>query len=591
MAHNSENSNRLNLIENGISSIYDIKKHFSVDSNVLVFSLPYLDNINALIISKDIAKHLSYNLYNYGGNTLFCFLGTSQVISEIYVQLHETLHYQLSIAIKLFEPIDRDGYIPNNYANLLILSKYKGSLKHTKTRIAYTYCPTCDKTTKDYGGKKHLYHSYGTLMSDVWRDITYHPGAYPKDILERLSDLFGLQSYKNLIFYDFSRYQSGNYKSVIKDNQLSFIINNKVNDSIINNSKLLNGDCLEHLKGIPESSVDFCFADPPYNLSKKYDTWNDNLELDKYFNWCNNWIDELMRVLKPGRYLALLNIPLLSIRYYSHLIQKHTFVDWIVWESLSMPVRMIMPSHYTILVFSKGNPIKLPSLSNNEFTTLESDAILTAKEDYCIRNTCIDFRDKNSYSYKEPISNLWWDIHRIKHNTRRVDHPTQLPPRLMHRLITLFTNRNELVLDPFNGSGTTTLCAEQLNRKFIGIEKSTNYYELSLERHTELRNGINPFGKRDNSPKAKNSYVPRVKTQNYVISKKELQLEIKNIFNKIGHLPSKEEVIKLSKYPIKYYEDYFLNWAEVCAAARTTGMQEMRIVKSDNNVDDQLEIF
>lgn len=298
-----------------------------------------------------------------------------------------------------------------------------------------------------------------------------------------------------------------------------------------------------------------------------------------------------MRVLKPGRYLALLNIPLLSIRYYSHLIQKHTFVDWIVWESLSMPVRMIMPSHYTILVFSKGNPIKLPSLSNNEFTTLESDAILTAKEDYCIRNTCIDFRDKNSYSYKEPISNLWWDIHRIKHNTRRVDHPTQLPPRLMHRLITLFTNRNELVLDPFNGSGTTTLCAEQLNRKFIGIEKSTNYYELSLERHTELRNGINPFGKRDNSPKAKNSYVPRVKTQNYVISKKELQLEIKNIFNKIGHLPSKEEVIKLSKYPIKYYEDYFLNWAEVCAAARTTGMQEMRIVKSDNNVDDQLEIF
>ena len=223
-----------------------------------------------------------------------------------------------------------------------------------------------------------------------------------------------------------------------------------------------------------------------------------------------------------------------------------------------------MPSHYTILVFSKGNPIKLPSLSNNQLTELESDVLLTSKEDYCIRNSCINFRNKSNISYKEPVSNLWWDIHRIKHNTRRVDHPTQLPPRLMHRLITLFTKTNELVLDPFNGSGTTTLCAEQLNRKFIGIEKSTKYYNLSLERHNELRLGIDPFGKRDNSPKAKNSYVPRVKPQNYAVSKKELQLEIKKLFHKIGHMPSKEEVSKFSIYPLKYYEEYFLNWTEVC---------------------------
>lgn len=591
MAHQSEDIIKIDLIDNGISSVDDIKKHFSKNSNVLVFSLPFIEHTNSENVSCDIVKYLSENLQNFGENTLFCFLSSSQVNSEIYIQLHETLTYQLSIAIKLFEQIERDGYIPSNYANLLILSKYKSSLKHTKTRIAYTYCPVCDKTTKDYGGKKHLYHSYGTLMSDVWRDITYSPGAYPKDILERLSDLFGLDLYKKLFFFDFYRYQSKNNKGVIKDNQLSFILNNKATDSIINNSQLINGDCLEHLKNIPESTVDFCFADPPYNLSKKYDTWNDNLETEEYFRWCNNWIDELMRVLKPGRYLALLNIPLLSIRYYSHLIKNHTFIDWIVWESLSMPVRMIMPSHYTILVFSKGSPSKLPSLSNNQLTDFELDSIVTTKENYCIRNNCINFREKNNYTYKEPITNLWWDIHRIKHNTRRVDHPTQLPPKLMHRLITLFTDKNELVLDPFNGSGTTTLCAEQLNRKFLGIEKSTHYYELSLQRHNELRTGIDPFGKRDNSPKAKNSYVPRVKTQNYVISKKELQLEIKNIFNKIGHIPTKEEVIELGKYPIKYYEEYFLNWAEVCAAARTTGMQEMRVVKSDKNIDSQLKIF
>ncbi len=591
MAHLSENTNSLELIDNGISCIDDIKNHFSDSSNVFVFSLPYLNYANALKTSEELTNFLAKNIQNFGENTIFCFLSTSQIISEIYIKLHEILKYQLSIVVKLSKKINIEGYLQNDYANLLILSRYKTSLKHTKTRIAYTYCPTCDKTTKDYGGKKHLYHNYGTIMSDVWRDISYEPELYPTEILDRLRDLFGLELYKKLVFFDFSKYQSTSKNLKIKDDQLSFISYNKYNQDLINNSQILNGDCLDLLKNIPDSSVDFCFADPPYNLSKKYDTWYDNLEFDEYFNWCDKWIDELMRVLKPGRYLALLNIPLLSIRYYSHLIKNYTFIDWIVWESLSMPVRMIMPSHYTILVFSKGDPIKLPSLSNNQLTDFETQSILTQKENYCIRNSCISFRSKNNYSYKESISNLWWDIHRIKHNTRRVDHPTQLSPKLMHRLITLFTNINELVLDPFNGSGTTTLCAEQLNRKFLGIEKSKNYYELSLQRHNELREGIDPFGKRENTPKAKNSYVPRVKSQNYIVSKKELQLEIKDIYNKIGHLPSKEEVVKLSKFPINYYEDYFLNWAEVCAAARTTGMQETRNPKIIMNNEDQLKIF
>ncbi len=591
MAHESENTNGLDLIDNGICCIDDIKNHFSEDSNVFIYSLPFSNYSNASKTSEELINFITKNIQNFGENTIFCFLSTSQIISEIYIKLHEILKYQLSIAVKLSKETNIEGYLPNNYVNLLILSKYKNSLKHTKTRIAYTYCPTCDKTTKDYGGKKHLYHNYGTIMSDVWRDVTYKPDSYPTEILERLRDLFGLEPHKKLVFFDFSKYQSNCNNLNIKDNQLSFISNNKYDQELINSSKILNGDCLELLKNIPDSSVDFCFADPPYNLSKKYDAWNDNLEFDEYFNWCNEWIDELMRVLKPGRYLALLNIPLLSIKYYSHLIKNHTFIDWIVWESLSMPVRMIMPSHYTILVFSKGDPIKLPGLSNNQLTGSEMESILTQKENYCVRNSCINFRSKINYSYKEHISNLWWDIHRIKHNTRRVDHPTQLPPKLMLRLITLFTNKNELVLDPFNGSGTTTLCAEQLNRKFIGIEKSKNYYELSIQRHNELREGIDPFGKRENTPKAKNSYVPRVKSQNYIISKKELQLEIKDIYKKIGHVPSKEEVIKLSKFPINYYEDYFQNWAEVCAAARTTGMQETRKPKNVENIDDQLNIF
>ena len=86
----------------------------------------------------------------------------------------------------------------------------------------------------------------------------------------------------------------------------------------------------------------------------------------------------------------------------------------------------------------------------------------------------------------------------------------------MYRLISLFTNENEFVLDPFNGAGTTTLTAQQLNRKYIGIELSEYYHNLTSQRHKELSSGCDPFRKiNDDMPKAKNSRVARIKKQKY----------------------------------------------------------------------------
>jgi site-specific DNA-methyltransferase (adenine-specific) len=164
----------------------------------------------------------------------------------------------------------------------------------------------------------------------------------------------------------------------------------------------------------------------------------------------------------------------------------------------------------------------------------------------------------------------------------------------MYRLISLFTNEGELVLDPFNGAGTTTLAAQQLKRKYVGIELSDYYHNMTIQRHNELDLGIDPFRKNnDDKPKAKNSRVERVKKQKYQVSKKVLQLEIKAISKFIGHIPTKEEVIKHSKFPIEYYENYFTDWGEATAAARTTGMTEHR--KNGNGTyqirDEQLRLF
>jgi site-specific DNA-methyltransferase (adenine-specific) len=144
----------------------------------------------------------------------------------------------------------------------------------------------------------------------------------------------------------------------------------------------------------------------------------------------------------------------------------------------------------------------------------------------------------------------------------------------MRRLICLFTVPGEVVLDPFNGAGTTTLCAEELDRRYVGLELSSQYHQLALQRHAELGRGIDPFAKVQRTLGAKNSPVKRIGGIVYQVPKKTLQLEVKQIAGRLGRMPTKEDVKRLSKYPFEFFERYFISWGEVCAAARTTGMSE-----------------
>jgi len=486
--------------------------------------------------------------------------------------LEKVLHFQLWIAVKIAHESGVSGvHLPDRHAALLVLTRYRGSLRHTKTRIQYTYCPACQRTTKDYGGKKHVYHEYGTLMSDVWRDIECNPhtreGIEP--VVERLQDLFGLPPYKTLYLLDLRACMSLQPKP-LKVHEPLFDFEWEAKPVPLE-SCLINDDCLRAMREIPSDSIDFCFADPPYNLRKKYDHWNDDIDSIEYFRWCDEWLSELARVLKPGRTLAVLNIPLWAVRHYQFLGQTLRFQNWIVWEALSFPVRMIMPAHYSILCFSKGAPRPLPGL----VSPAEPDYLTPLAENFCLRDSCVRQRRAQRINDRGELSDLWYDIHRLKHNSYRVDHPCQLPPMLMRRLIALFTKPGEVVLDCFNGAGTTTLVAHQMGRRFIGIEISKKYHELTVQRHQQVACGLDPFAKRGEVPSAKNSPVPRLPRQKYVVSKKALQLEVKRIAQILGRLPTREDVQKMGQYPVELYDRYFVSWGEVCAAARTTGMSEL----------------
>jgi len=495
----------------------------------------------------------------------------------------------LWVAVQTKRPFEHEGVLARQHTALLVLTKYRNSLRHTTTRIGYTYCPSCDRSTKDYGGKKHTYNPYGTLLSDVWRDINCDPDKFPTTVTDRLRDLFGLEPYEQLHVADL-RTQSvlGEVRAITSRAATAGGVAELPPDL---RSVLINGDCMEALRRIPSDSVDFCFADPPYNLQKKYDNWNDGIDIREYFEWCDRWLGELARALKPGRTLAVLNIPLWAIRHFSYLQTVLDHQGWIVWEGLSLPVRMIMPAHYSIVCFSKGPPRELPGLRNERPSTLEAESLRTLKPLYCLRQDCVRTRRLSEEADTQPIADLWWDIHRLKHNSRRVDHPCQLPPALMRRLIALFTQEGECVLDPFNGAGTTTLAAEQLNRSYIGIELSDAYNQLAARRHEELRRGLDPFAKAGRVPKAKNSNVKRLPKRHYAVPKKVLQLEVRRIAQALGRLPSREEVAANGRYPIEYYDQYFISWGEACAAARHAGMSETRDRRRRSDKKPQPSLF
>lgn len=596
MTHLSEDSRRLEINHIAVTRKVVIQKELANFNDVCLLVLP-LKPQNQRSNSVEVVNCLVDNIAgNLGPEATLITIGETVDLVHAHTRLSQSMQYQLWNSIKRIMPkiFEDNSALPEYHFGALVHTKYSGSLNHTKTRIEYTYCPACGKTTKDYGGKKHTYNSYGTLISDVWRDISADLEGNLNNIIERFADLFGIESYSQLLVLDCRRLK----QTVIIEEQAKYTIQPSFSQEEANQSRLILGDTSKELRKLSDNSIDFAFADPPYNLKKKYNGYSDDLSITEYFEWCDDWISELARVLRPGRTCAILNIPLWAIRHFLHMEKILQFQNWIAWDALSFPVRLIMPAHYGIICFSKGPSRPLPGLvgQSGEFNIQNSARTFQPLEPlaewYCLRSPCVRTRQLTRMDDRAPLTDLWWDIHRLKHNSRRVDHPCQLPPQLMYRLISIFTEPGEIVLDCFNGAGTTTLTAHQLNRQYIGIELSEKYHEITESRHLEIVEGLDPFRKAKRKLTEKNSSVERMKEQTYEVPKKTLQLDVRRVAKMLDKLPNRDEMIEHGKYPIKYYDEYFVSWGEVCAAARHDGMsEEKNNGQQPESITKQLSLF
>ena len=240
---------------------------------------------------------------------------------------------------------------------------------------------------------------------------------------------------------------------------------------------VIEGDCLAELKKLPSASVDLVFADPPYNLqlggnlsrpdqsavAGVEDDWDKFDSFAAYDAFCSAWLAEARRILKPDGALWVIG-SYHNIYRLGRIIQDLDF--WLLND----------------VVWRKTNP--MPNFRGRRFTNAHETLIWAARSQSS-RHT-FNYEAMKALNDDVQMRSDWelpicTGAERLKTDGRKA-HPTQKPESLLARVILASTNRGDLILDPFFGSGTTGAVARRLNRHFIGIEQDPTYAALARKR-------------------------------------------------------------------------------------------------------------
>jgi len=220
------------------------------------------------------------------------------------------------------------------------------------------------------------------------------------------------------------------------------------------------------LRLLKSSSVDTIFADPPFNVGKQYGKSTDDLKPDStYLAWCREWISECVRILKPGGAFFLYNLPRWNVMLGTYLTElRMDFRHWIAIEiSACLPIPgRLHPSHYSLLYYTKGKPKTFRRIR----TPIQMCRHCGGEvKDYGGHR---DAMNPNGVTLKD----VWTDIPPVRHwkfksRNRRAN---ALSTKILDRVIEMSTLPDDLILDPFGGSGTTFVVCENKRRRWLGTE-------------------------------------------------------------------------------------------------------------------------
>ena len=267
---------------------------------------------------------------------------------------------------------------------------------------------------------------------------------------------------------------------------------------MIETGKIINGNCIEVMKTLSEGSVDLVVTSPPYNCGINYDTHIDTLSMDDYWGWTKEWLEESYRLLKDDGRVSI-NIPyetnvqgrggrVFFVSEFYQVMKQVGFkffgvVDleedsphrskttaWGSWMSCSSPY-IYNPKECVILAYKKQHIKKVKGEPQWKGTPTEIE-----QEDGTIKKKVV-YEEKDKKEFMELVFGQWnyfADTKSLTKATFSLDIPS--------KAIKILSYKNDVVLDPFAGSGTSMVAAEILDRRWLGVELSENYCDVARKR-------------------------------------------------------------------------------------------------------------
>ncbi|RPJ97231.1 site-specific DNA-methyltransferase [Rummeliibacillus sp. TYF005] len=252
--------------------------------------------------------------------------------------------------------------------------------------------------------------------------------------------------------------------------------------SIDQNYSLILGDSLEILNSLPDESIDVVFADPPYFLSNDGITcsggkmvsvnkgsWDKKNSFEDIYQFNLAWLKEAKRILKPNGTLWVSGT-LHNIYTVGFILQKldYKILNNITWQKTNPP----------------------PNLACRTFTH-STETIIWAKKSKKAKHY-FNYDLMKSWNSGKQMKDVWTTSITKKSEKSFGKHPTQKPLELLERIILSSTQEGDVVLDPFNGSGTTGVACYEYNRNYIGIDINPTYLDITINRinHTAKKFSI-----------------------------------------------------------------------------------------------------
>ncbi len=247
-------------------------------------------------------------------------------------------------------------------------------------------------------------------------------------------------------------------------------------------TKLYNSDCLQQLKKLESETVDLVFADPPYNLQLKNqlsrpdnskvnavnDYWDQFNSFKHYDEFTYEWLSECKRILKKNGAL------------------------WVIgsYHNIFRVGKILQDLNYWILndvIWNKKNP--MPNFRGTRLTNAHETLIWATKSEKS--KYTFNYHSMKTFNDDKQLRSDWSiaicnGSERIQNNSKKA-HSTQKPEALLYRVIMCSTKKNDIILDPFMGSGTTGAVAKKLGRNFIGIEKDKNHFKVAEQRIAKIK--------------------------------------------------------------------------------------------------------